>query len=487
MAGPQPGLLSRLADEAVGAFSRYGRRSAVQRDASLQLLEQSAAPGNDPFVGMGQKALGTIGLLTHPLAVFPTGDEWRERVSNAGGGRVQQAVGGMLGDLPSIIDPQMAAGGGLLAMAAVGGKAARKTAGKAAERMVFPEIADRYPTLGKPVLETDKKTGKQFLSKGWTPEMDAVEKARKAHMEDMSTNGYKPFFDPAARYDVNPAPYGDRFDTSQVVMKKPDTRAKYDAMARDPAASSRLDEAYDRGMKQADAAGNWYHMGQLEEEFIKELGPELGRKMFKERFADSMAATTGGADPTSNLLMSAYGNYLKQTGKAMPEGAYDMPYPIGGRYASGNMEQFKKMLMDGAGVTEANPKRYNFSGDFIGSKAPTIDEQMMGLFDPKLAVPAPGTYGHYQSALSDLAAKRGVDPRYYQEVAWAGAKDAKTKGGYKARPMISHVNDMIERTARLTGQTPQQALKRFIRADGPMYGMAPLGLLSMGDRQEDRR
>lgn len=120
------GWLSSIADEAMGAFERYGRRSGAQRDASLALLNQASAPGTDPIMGAGQKLLGLAGLITHPLAFFPTGDEWRERLNNAGNsGRMGQAIGGMLGDLPSIVDPHLLAGGGALAAAPIVGKLGR--------------------------------------------------------------------------------------------------------------------------------------------------------------------------------------------------------------------------------------------------------------------------------------------------------------------------------------------------------------------------
>lgn len=120
-------FLSRMADEAIGAFERYGRRSGAQRDASLAMLNQAVDPNTDPLTGVGMKALGLAGLVTHPLAFFPTGDEWRERTRNAGNtGRMGQAIGGMLGDLPSIVDPHLLAGGGALAMAPLAAKMMNK-------------------------------------------------------------------------------------------------------------------------------------------------------------------------------------------------------------------------------------------------------------------------------------------------------------------------------------------------------------------------
>jgi hypothetical protein len=119
----QGNFLSRMADEAIGAFERYGRRSGAQRDASLAILNQAVDPNTDPLTGAGMKALGLAGLVTHPLAFFPTGDEWRERLASAGNtSRLGQSIGGMLGDLPSIIDPHLAAGGTVGAMAMIPGR-----------------------------------------------------------------------------------------------------------------------------------------------------------------------------------------------------------------------------------------------------------------------------------------------------------------------------------------------------------------------------
>src|SRR5262249_33446011 len=159
------------------------------------------------------------------------------------------------------------------------------------------------------------KKGTPYLEKALSPEALTVQKARIAAQRDIDAGNYTPYFDPAQRFDVDPANYPAVTPTIEQVMKKPETRAKYETVTMSPESKARLDEAFQRGMKQEAGAGNWYQMGQLENEFIKEYGPEEGRRLFKERFADAMAATTGGADPTSNLMMAQYGNYLKATGQ----------------------------------------------------------------------------------------------------------------------------------------------------------------------------
>ena len=362
-------------------------------------------------------------------------------------------------------------GGGLTGAAL---KLVRKAAQKPPAKVgIFPQVAERYPLTKEPVEAFDKNKGEYYLAKDLTPEALAIQKARKAALASVAKGDYVPFFDPAQRFDVDPTKYPNYTPTTSVLTKQPATQAKYDAIAGSPEASTRLDEAYARGLQQQKAAENWYFMGQLEQEFIKEYGPDLGRQMFKQRFADPMAATTGGADPTSNLMMAHYGNYLKEQGLPIPDNSYEYPFPIGGRYAAGNMKQYDKMIMQGQGITHENPKRYNFAYDFMGKKGPTIDEQMSQMFDPKMNMPPAGTYGHYENALANRAANAGVDPRYFQEVAWAGKKDADSKTGFKAQPMIGIVNEAIERTHQITGMPRDEIVRRgLVRAEIPLYGAA---------------
>ena len=117
---------------------------------------------------------------------------------------------------------------------------------------------------------------------------------------------------------------------------------------------------------------------------------------------------------------------------------------------------------------------------------------MSGLFDPgvpgvrgALEKPAPGAYGHYEQVLQALAEHHGVDPRYFQEVAWAGAKDAKMGGSYVAKPMISHVNDTIERTHRVTGMPRSEIVRRgLVRGEIPLYSKTGFGSLIPSDQQD---
>jgi hypothetical protein len=335
------------------------------------------------------------------------------------------------------------------------------------------KIAKQYPDLAPPVLATDAKTGKEFLQKQLSEEAQAVEKVRKAAQKDIDAGKYTPYFDVEKRFyaDADQYPLKGRTVTD-AMPKKQETIDKYRKQYDTPEARQRLMEAYRKGEKDP-LTKDWYAMGQLEKEFVKEYGPEQGRRLFKESFADAMSATTGGADPTSNLLMSYYGNFLRQKGVPQPKAAYEFPYPIGGRYASGNMAMYDKVINQGAGL-QANktPKRFDFSANFLGHRdRATIDEQMTGGFDKALKAPPGDSYGVFEGVVHDLAKQAGVPAANFQDVTWAGLK------GTKGKPMIQHVNEAIERTARVTGKKPEEVVRdSLVKRTHPLYGIAGAGL-----------
>ena len=129
------------------------------------------------------------------------------------------------------------------------------------------------------------------------------------------------------------------------------------------------------------------------------------------------------------------------------------------------------------GIDTADPKRFNFQNNFLGVKSSaTVDKQMSQLFDPKLQMPQGDSYGAYEEVIINLAKKYKVDPREFQEVAWAGAKKAREGARYPgSRPMIEEVNQAIERTSRVTGLTPKQVLTEgIIKSKIPIYGAVGL-------------
>jgi hypothetical protein len=374
--------------------------------------------------------------------------------------------------------PQMAGGGKVGAL----GSIAKKGLELSKKFNYDPyKMSQQYPDVIPPVLAVDAKTGKEFMQKQLSPEALEVQKARKFAQKQIDAGNYQPFFDVEKRFYADPSHYPTAgYTATDIVPKKADTIAKYEALANDPEALARLRGAFEKA-KDRPAAKDWYAMGQLEQEFIKELGPVEGRKQFKARFADAMAATTGGADPNSNLMMAAFTNYQKGLGQEIPTKAADLPFPIGGRFVSGNMEQAKKLAEMGE-IPVTNPKRHNFSANFLGHRdVSTLDEQMSQLWDPKMMSPPPNAYGIYQQALAKEAKKAGVQPANFQDIAWAGAKD------YPGKPMMQEINEMIERTHAITGEPKEEILKGFIRGNKPMYGIGAGSVGGLGALQEEKQ
>jgi hypothetical protein len=344
----------------------------------------------------------------------------------------------------------------------------------------FSQYAEEYPAPGPPKWTYDKKKDEWYWAKEPTPEAEAFLKERDKIRADMKKKGYTPYFDPAARSDVDPTHYPANVETRNIMPAKQQTIEKdYLEDIGSPEARAALQEAYARGAPHPDMR-QWYAMKQLEDEFIKELGPVEGRKAFRDRFATSMAATTGGADPTANLLMATYGNYLRANKLPLPEASHQYPVPIGGRYAAGNMNMFMKLMNEGGfpALGADNPKRHNFALDFMGHRRrPTMDEQMTSGMTPGRNIPPENKYGVYEQVLNEEAAKVGVDPVEFQEVAWGGFK-RKKEPDYTGKPMIGHVNDMIERTHRLTGMPPAEIVRRgLVRGEIPLYGAAGAAVL----------
>jgi hypothetical protein len=342
------------------------------------------------------------------------------------------------------------------------------------------ELAVRYPETTPPVTKIDKRTGKEFLSKSESPEAAALAAERARVAAEMKDEGYTPFFNPEERYYADPTGYQLEGNTLDIRPAREDTIAKYEVMANDPEAMDRLRQAYALGSEYP-GAEKWYAMGQLEDAYKRGLGDEEGRAMFKERFADAMAATTGGMDPDANLRLAQFMNFQREQGNPTPLASFELPYPIGGgKYGvMPNVAQYEAIINRGAGLSTANPKRFNFSSNFLGDvNRATLDEQMMsGGWDPKLQMPPSNTYGIYEGALGRLAKELGVAPAEAQDVMWAGIKLPKD-ASYTPKPMIQIVNDAIERTARLTGQSPDEVVEQvLVKAKRPMYaqgGMAQL-------------
>jgi len=369
---------------------------------------------------------------------------------------------------------------------------------------LMPQLAARYPVPGPPTVNF-KQGGKKvspevvpdwrtkpldttmhYYGKAKTAEETALTNVSTKIQKEIEAGNYKPYFDPAKRYDVDPTKYPVRGTATPPKAAK--TVAEMAARTSNPELAQRLVHYYNLG-KDDPGAVNWYMMGQLEKEFIREYGPKEGRVQFQKKFADQMAATTGGSSPTDNLRNAMFANFQQAQGlPASPEASHQLSTPIGGRYVGGNMEMADKIAAQG--LTPDNPKRYNFSGNFLGDKnAVTLDEQMSYILQHPKQDFKGTAYRPHEELVQRVAAELGIDPRQLQEVAWSGYK--KTEGGgssgkgKRAKPMIEIVNEAVERTARITGMAPEEVVRQgIVLSKMPLYNMAgiavPIGILLAG-------
>ena len=368
-------------------------------------------------------------------------------------------------------------------------------------QLMSKETAQPYPLpKGKQAWSVDDPTAqklvesnKAYWSKQLTPEAEEFAKARTAIQREMEEKGYTPYFDPAQRSPVNPADYPTNQDmATQALPAKPATIEKYRAMYDTPEARERLQRAYDVG-KTVPGAEHWYDMKQLHDAYVKELGDVEGKARFKRDFAEAMAATTGGATPTANLLMAHLANYMRNKGVNPFPPSHQLPYPVGGRYAGSNMKMYENTVAnpDFSGFDVENPKRFDFTYSFLGNPtSATIDEQMSDIIKPGMQKPEGKSYGVASQLVREMAERNGIDPQNFQDVAWAGHKKMTTEAGGKTfdyeGPMIQHVNAAIERTHRLTGMPREEIVRRgLVRGEVPLYGAAATAGVGAAANQQD--
>jgi len=449
------------------AAARTGRRGRAEGAGTRFVEGGYGIPAAIGSLNEGaRKAMESAGALQH------YGNEYYDPAPV-----VAQALGAAGAPL---VAPAME--GAVLGAGAIRRAAIPQTAKRAIQEAPYPQYAEAYPpNVEGGVMKADKTSGKPYRSRLTAPETDEFMGAREKISEDMK-GGYDPYYDPAKRTLVDPSKYpGRNVDTLEI---KPARQSTIDTYLKDidaPITRERLRAAYERG-KELGNADNWYFMGQLENDFVKELGPKEGRKAFLDRFASGMAATTSGQSPTTNYLMSHYLNYLEQTGKPMPKGGWEIPAPVSGQYMMNNVGDYMRMRREGgyAGLGADQPKMHNFARSFVGDldRAVMDDQMAKGMLshsaDKNMANNARKTaFGLLEAPLHAEAAAAGVRPGAYQDVAWAGFKNPAGKPNVPGKPMISHINDAIERTHRLTGMPKDEIVRRgIIRNEIPVYGFS---------------
>jgi hypothetical protein len=331
----------------------------------------------------------------------------------------------------------------------------------------FPQYAEEYPPVGPPKLKpktAPSYPGETYEAKELTPEARAFAKERLRIQKELDQD-FEPYFLPQRRYDVNPADYPLRIDTSNIpgetVPKTPTAYARQYARVGTPEIRQRLQDAYVKGIElgeQSPLGGRsstqeWFLMGQPEAELRATMGNQPGRTAFQENIATPMAATTGGMNPEANLIASGYYNWLRSRGEQWPP-THQWPYPVGAQYGANLAETAQRIANEGGfqALGAVNPKRHNFAANIMGHERPaTMDERMTkGMTGQAI----PDWYGINERVLAEEAAKIGIPPREFQGIGWAGF------GGEAGDPLVQEMNRQIERQHRLVGMPRSEIFRR---------------------------
>jgi hypothetical protein len=344
-------------------------------------------------------------------------------------------------------------------------------------------LRERYPAIGEPVLMVEGP--KSYLSRGPTHEALWLQMALKEAQKDINLGKYQPYFDVSKRSYVDPSNYPVEGSTkmSRPVMDK--THEAWVKKYNTPETRQLMEEAYAFGKKLKNSE-HWYALKQLEDEFIDELGPELGRKAFKKEM-DAFAAVTGGMDPTSNLRLSHYARLLALHGEPLPTSMTEIPYPITpGKFGlRTNAMRFNDMEFNNRPLSPIkDPKRTNFRNNTLGyGDDLTIDDQMTKLY-PNIKGNSPEDYAAAEEVMRDFLKSKGESILSSgQGILWFGVKRPE-----EAKPLIQIVNEAIERTSRITGLSPREVVRRhLIRKEGPLYGIGAASALDAPYNGEDNQ
>jgi hypothetical protein len=245
------------------------------------------------------------------------------------------------------------------------------------------------------------------------------------------------------------------------------------------------------------SAFKFYWTGQLQDDYGKVWG-NAGQDQFQQ-YASNIGATTSGARPPSNVRMASYYDVRQNQGLPIPTAA---PYPYGHNKSGTHLDHLRNLEENGGLLLPPgkNPKASTFSGNISGQTSDaTMDEVMttaQGLVNgagKAQMAPFEGTYDVpvdvFRKVTGDLKrtkgklppeVQKGLLPMDVQSAAWAEF------GGDPSymRPLLGHVSDRINVTARVTGLPVDVVKDLFLRKIIPPLSMGGIGLLGYGSDGE---
>ena len=259
---------------------------------------------------------------------------------------------------------------------------------------------------------------------------------------------------------------------------------------------------------------DWYNADPLRQQFISELGPEAGAQRF-QHYMDLVAATSPRSDVGTNVRNASYYYNRLVNDQGMPAVGDANPQPFG--HMAQRLHQMNAQRVADAGWDPLNnPKPASFAQDLMGNQEPVAVDthafRLPGMLaqDPRFletayqtakdapkqniqqlvtsgqmsmddalktpaywqAQPKTNEYGAMEQYYKGLADEAGLSPAQAQAAAWVGGGQTTGLASDETKPFIGFVEDRANKAAERYGVSPAEALSRFIRGKGYLYGGA---------------
>ncbi|MDR3469828.1 MAG: hypothetical protein P4M07_28190 [Xanthobacteraceae bacterium] len=296
----------------------------------------------------------------------------------------------------------------------------------------------------------------------------------------------------------------------------------------DPGVRDKMLETISSGQKMGGA--NWFNTEPLRGSFGAELGKDRGNEAYR-MYMEMVGATTPRSDVGTNVRNASYYYSRLMRGEGVPAVGEKNPQPYG--HLAQRLHQMNAQRVAGSGFDPLKtPKPPSFVENLVGNQQPVSvdmhafrlpailakDSRFLktayqaGKNAPKQnlqkmlangeismeeaanrpaywqAYPREGEYGALEKYYQGLAKEVGLTPAQAQASAWLGGGKLTGLASDPTKPFLGFLNDRVNLTAAMRGETPTETFRKFIRGQAPLLSLggvgAGLGATTLGQTDE---